>query len=906
VATSTTSMEGGKASFRCGVENAHAVSAERVAELLGSDIDRGLSWGEAELRLRRCGSNELRIQRGRSLFRIIMEQFENLFIVLLLAAALFSLYVGEVTDAALIIVIIVFMAFVGALQEYRAERILEGLKRLASPKARVLRDGKVAIIPSENLVPGDVVLLSEGDRVPADARLVETRDLYVDESMLTGESMPVHKEAGVVVAENALVSERLNMVFSGTYVTRGSAKAIVTATGINTYIGRIARIMEQSERVRTPFQEELDRLAKRIAIIVTVIAILNLAIGLLLSEAGLLDLILASIALAVAAVPEGLPAVVTITFSIAAWNMARRNALVRRLAAVEALGSANVIATDKTGTLTMNEMTVKRVLSAAGEECVVRGEGYGGGGHVECGGARLSVKDSAWARLVALTAALNNNAELVDGRVQGDPLEASLLVFAERMGLNLMMVRRDYRRIREVGFSSERKMMTVVVESGRETLVLSKGAPEVIIERSVSYMDTRGNSHPMDGDSRDALLKLVEEEAGKGFRVIALAYRRISADEARGMADSELESGLTFLALLSLIDPPRPEVPEAVRKAIEAGIRVVMVTGDHPSTAQAVARMIGLPSGKTVTGWDIERMGKEELLEAARDAIVYARVTPEHKARIVEAYREMGYVVAVTGDGVNDAPALKLADIGVAMGVRGTEVAKEAADIVLLDDNFASIIAAIEEGRRSFDNVKRTTLYLLSANLAEVVTVLYASLRGIGIIFSAPMLLWLNVVTDAFPAIGLAFEEAEPDVMKRPPRGRREPVLGRAQFKYLTLLSIVEVLLTLGFYHLYALHDVELGRAAAFLALMDAELAQSMALRRLNESSLDLRALVKNKPWLFGYMVGALLAALAVTMLAPLFKLAPLGLVDVMGIFAVSHMVVLGYEEARKRLGLRI
>lgn len=888
----------------CVVEDAHARSRDEVLRVLGVSPDKGLSSSEAGERLVECGPNTLEAGKKRGFLGVFIEQFKNLFVVMLLAATAFSFVVGETLDAILILAIVLFMAIMGSVQEYRAEKILETLKRLASPKARVLRDGRIVVVDSSELVPGDVILLSEGDRVPADARLIEDRDLYVDESMLTGESVPVRKQAGVVLPSDVIESDRVNIVYSGTFVVRGTGKAVVVATGVNTYMGRIARIVAEAEETRTPFQVELDRLAKRIAAIVVAVAAMSFVIGFVKHEAELIDLVLTSIALAVAAVPEGLPAIVVIVFSVAAWNMARRNALVRRLAAVEALGSASVIATDKTGTLTVNEMTVKRLLSPSGNAYSVTGEGYSFKGGVFLGEKRVDINESRWAHLVALVSALNNNAEVSDGEIQGDPLEAALIVLAAKLGLDPHEARRRYRRLREISFSSERKRMTVIVDYDGKILVLSKGAPEVIVERSVAYMDDNGVVRDLDTATKQKLLTEVEEDAGKGFRVIALAYREGGREDLEASEDT-VESKLVLLGFASLIDPPRPEAPEAVKKAIGAGIRVVMVTGDHPATARAIAEMIGLPRGRVVTGWELERMSDEELARIADEVTVFARVTPVHKARIVRVYRSLGHIVAVTGDGVNDAPALKLADIGVAMGMRGTDVAKEAADIILLDDNFATIVAAVEEGRRSFDNVKRTVLYLLSANIAEVAAIFYAALRGIGIIFTAPMLLWINIVTDGFPAAGLAFEEAEKDVMKRPPRRRDEPILGKNQLAYLLILGIVLTSLTLALYHYYDEKGHDVGRAAGFYALMAGELALSFSMRRLN-TPMTPGMLFRNKQWLMGYMAGLAFSIAAVTVLAPLFSVARLGLVDIVLITIAGHAVILGFEEARKRAGLRI
>ena len=898
-------MVSANTSVPCIVEDAHARSGDEVLRLLGVSPDKGLAESEARMRLEKCGPNVLEAGKKRGFLDVFVEQFKNLFVVMLLAATLFSLVVGETIDAILIFAIILFMAVMGSVQEYRAEKILETLKKLASPKAHVLRGGRIVVVDSSELVPGDIIVLSEGDRVPADARVIEDRDLYVDESMLTGESIPVRKQADVVLQRDVIESDRVNIVYSGTFVVRGSGKAVVVATGMNTYMGRIARIVAEAEEIKTPFQVELDRLAKRIAAIIVAIAAMSFIIGYVKHEAGLVDLILTSIALAVAAVPEGLPAIVVIVFSVAAWNMARRNALVRRLAAVEALGSASVIATDKTGTLTVNEMTVKRILAPEGRVYTVTGEGYSFKGGVFIGERRVTASENKWAHLVALVSLLNNNAEVSNGKIRGDPLEAALIVLAAKLGLDPATTRRRYRRLREISFSSERKRMTVIVDHDGKLLVLSKGAPEVIVERSVAYMDSNGVVVDLSDSMRQELLKKVEEEAGKGFRVIALAYREANREELEA-DDEAIESKLVLLGFASLIDPPRPEVPEAVRKALSAGIKVVMVTGDHPATARAIADMIGLPEGRVVTGWELERMSDEELAKIADEVTVFARVTPEHKARIVRVYRSLGHIVAVTGDGVNDAPALKLADIGVAMGIRGTDVAKEASDIILLDDNFATIVAAVEEGRRSFDNVKRTVLYLLSANIAEVAVIFYAALRGIGIIFTAPMLLWINLVTDGFPAAGLAFEEAESDVMKRPPRRRDEPILGKNQLIYLLVLGMFITFLVLATYHYYEPHyGHEASVAAAFLTMMSSELALSLSLRRLN-TPLSPAMILKNKQWLLGYIAGLVLSIAAVTLLAPLFKIEPLAPRQIAVLIIIPHIAIMVFEEVRKRTALRI
>ena len=846
-----------------------------------------------------CGLNVLGVRKRKSFLSIFLDQFKNLLVVLLLVATAISILVGEIIDAILIVAIVLFMAIVSAFQEYRAERILEALKRLGSPKARVIREGRIMEVDASEVVPGDIILLFEGDRVPADARLVEAVDLYVDESLLTGESVPVGKRADIVLPEKTIESDRINMVFTGTYVVRGRGKAIVVATGKNTYLGRIAQLVEEVEEVKTPFQEEMDKLARKIAAIVVLIAATSFLVGYILYEVGIIDLLLSSIALAVAAVPEGLPAIVTIVLSVAAWIMAKRRALVRRLAAVESLGAATVIATDKTGTLTLNRLRVEKLLIGAQPRDI----------KLESLTDREIPQNVA--NPVALIAALNNTlvVEKVDNDVKfrGDPLEVALVQMVYKLGYDPLKLRKEYKVVREIPFSSERKRMTVVVQdnSSGKLFVLVKGAPEILLERSTAVYAEEGLVR-IDKSISVELLNVFEHYASEGYRLIGLAFKELDRDIDIETIDAEdLEKNLVYLATTCLIDPPRPEVPEAVHKALGAGIRVVMITGDHPATARAIAKMIGLPVRKVLTGVELEEISDEELARIVDEVDIYARVTPEHKARIVRLLRAKGHVVAVTGDGVNDAPALKLADIGVAMGKRGTDVAKEAADIIILDDNFATIVAAIEEGRKAFDNVKRTVLYLLTANTAEVATIFYSALVGIGLLLTAPMLLWINVVTDGFPAAGMAFEEAEPDIMKRRLRGRRRGVLGRDQLIYLLLIGLVFSAATLVAAYFYMPYGIRTARSAAFLALMSLELGLSLSLRRLN-STVFSYSILSNRAWVLGYLAGLALAIIGTGPLASAMKGAVLDPATQLTLLAYGHIIAITVDEVRKRLGLKI
>ncbi len=678
------------------------MEAGEVVAALGSDAERGLSEKEAEERLERFGRNALERKRRRSIVSMVVDQFKDPLVLLLFGAALISFFVGETVDAALIVAILLVNGAIGFVQEYKAEDALEKLRSMLKPTARVVRDGEVKIIDAELLVPGDIILLEEGDRVPADARLLESRDLMVDESLLTGESVPVEKDAAWV--GDAGVADRKNVVYLGTTVVRGRGKAVVYATGKETEMGRIAESLGEIKEEKTVFEEEMEKLSSLIGKITLGVA-LTVVVVYVLRGLDLLEAVSVGIALAVAAVPEGLPVVITLALSLGVLQMARKNALVRRLKSVEVLGSVDAICTDKTGTITQNRMKV-----------------------VEWWG------DEEWLKVVASCC---NNADLRSGT--GDPMELALKEFAGDV---------ECKRLSEIPFSSERKMMTVVVELHGKRYILTKGAPEVIGELV-----------------GEPFLERAEEMAERGLRVIALAYKE---DDGRPE-----EPTYRLAGVVGLLDPPRKEVIEALRVAKEAGIRTIMITGDHRKTALAVARMVGI-EGRVITGKELEEMSDEELEEVIEEVGVFARVDPHHKLRIVRALQRRGHVVAMTGDGVNDAPALKAADVGIALG-SGTDVAKEVSDIVLLDNNYAAIVEAVKEGRRIFDNIKKFVMYLLSANTGEVVAVFSASLLGKLLLKPAHLLL-LNIVTDGAPAVALALDPPEEDVMKRPPRRRGEPL----------------------------------------------------------------------------------------------------------------------------------
>jgi P-type Ca2+ transporter type 2C len=741
------------------------LEVEEVAARLATSPTSGLSSQEATSRLGQHGPNELTTTGGTSPWRLLLDQFRNVLILILLVAVGLSVVLGHATEAVVIAAIVLLAALLGFAQEYRAERAIEALGRLAAPRATVLRDGEEVDVPARELVPGDVLLLHAGDRASADGRVFEAVNLQVEESALTGESLPVAKQTAALDGDDRLpLGDRTNMVYAGTAATYGRGRALVVATGMETEFGRIARMLETIERGKTPLQESLDRVAMVLARAALVVVLLVVSLGLVRGQP-LLDMLLFGVALAVAVVPEALPAVITISLTLAAQRMVRRNALVRRLPAIETLGSVTVICSDKTGTLTRDEMTVRKLV-VGGEVLEVTGSGYVPEGDFRRDGTRVEPPPAA---LEALRAAvLASDARLVrrdeDGPwlVRGDPTEGALVVAAAKAGLDRVALEKRFPRVDEVPFTSESKRMTTLHRTRDGIVAYAKGAPEVILPAC-----------RLDPEELDALLATARELAGEALRVLAVA-RRPHATTANA------ERELTFLGLIAMIDPPRQEAKDAVDRSKTAGIVPVMITGDHPLTAQAIAREVGiLTDGRTVTGAELEAMDDAELEREVERIEVYARVSPLHKLRVVDALQRRGHTVAMTGDGVNDAPALKKADIGVAMGITGTDVAKEAAAMTLTDDNFASIVSAVEAGRGVFANIKKYLMYLLAANLGEIGLLVGASLLGKPLPLSAVQILYVNLATDGLPALALSVDPAERDLMRRPPRRRETGIFTR-------------------------------------------------------------------------------------------------------------------------------
>jgi len=788
-------------------------SFEQVVTALGTDLRNGLTQAEARIRLERYGRNELTVKQPVPAWRKFLAQFQDPLVLLLLIATATSatlwLYERDSAlpyEAIVIFAVVLLNAILGYVQEARAESAIAALRQISAAHAKVIRDGKQESIVATEVVPGELLLIEEGDTISADARVVQSTALQTAEASLTGESLPVSKDTAPI-DEEVGIGDRHNMIFSGTIVTYGHGRAVVTATGMQTQIGRIAGMLDEAAPETTPLQRELARVGKLLGYVVIAIAIVMIATIIIVEDISgfnaLFDVLILGVALAVAAVPEGLPAVVTTVLSLGVQRMAKRNAIVRHLSAVETLGSANVIASDKTGTLTKNEMTVRSVVTASGR-VTVTGTGYTPEGEVTsaAGGAIDETLRPELVRALAVADRANNAVlQQQDDRwtIQGDPTEGALIVAARKAGLSAEKLDGRWERIAEVPFSSTRKLMTTIhsdAEQDERVLVFTKGAPDILLARC--SQEVLGEStRPLTPQRRREILECAEDLATEALRTLGVALRALPRKELRGEVDERVEHDLAFAGLIGMIDPPRAEAKDAVARAHGAGIRTMMITGDHPRTATVIAEELGVITGavsRAVTGAELEKMTDEMLDQTVKEVSIYARVNPEHKLRIVKSLQRAGAVVAMTGDGVNDAPALKTADIGLAMGITGTDVAKEAADMVLADDNFATIVAAVEEGRAIFSNIRKFLRYLLSSNIGEVMTMFFGVLLADTIGLNAPagtvvlpllatQLLWINLVTDGAPALALGVDPVHERVMQKPPRSPDEGVItGRMWF----------------------------------------------------------------------------------------------------------------------------
>ena len=724
-------------------------SPEEICQELGSHLE-GLSSAEARQSAEKYGKNALAEGKKKTPLRIFLEQYKDFLVIILIIAAIVSAITGDVESTVVIITVITMNAILGTVQTLKAEKSLSNLKKLSSPSAKVLRNGEAAVVPSEDVVVGDIVIVEAGDQIPADGRLIESASLQVNESALTGESLNIDKSIDTITGECPL-AERANMVYSGSFVTYGRGKFIATEIGMNTEVGKIASLIQNAEERKTPLQRTLDSFGRKLSIGILIICALVFGLQLIradtINKAVIMDSLLFAIALAVAAIPEALSSIVTIVLSFGTQKMSKENAIIRKLQAVEGLGSVSVICSDKTGTLTQNKMTVRKIVV---------------GGHVIA--ADDSEMENSGEKLLVTASVLCNDSQIREGTEIGDPTETALISFARNRGLSDDQIRIDCKRISEIPFDSDRKLMSTLNVVNGENVMFTKGAADVLTERmNITH------------EQKEQIRAQVEELSSQGLRVLCFAFKKFNAAEI----NIEDENGLEYMGLIAMMDPPRAESKQAVEECKAAGIKPVMITGDHVVTASAIAKEIGILQNRSeaVEGAELDKYSDEELITYVRDKSVYARVTPEHKIRIVKAWQHNDKIVSMTGDGVNDAPALKQADVGVAMGITGTEVSKDAAAMVLADDNFATIVKAVKNGRNIYDNIKKSILFLLSGNLAGIITVLFCSLAALPVPVAAIHLLFINLLTDSLPAIALGLEPHSDAVMKRKPRPANESIL---------------------------------------------------------------------------------------------------------------------------------
>jgi Ca2+-transporting ATPase len=901
----------------------HGQPVDAVVQDLRSDLDRGLDPEDARGRIQTVGPNELTERPRPGFLALLWDQFNNYLVIILVAAAVIAALLGEYVDAVAIMCIVVLNAVIGVIQESKAEQALAALKKMAAPSAQVIRGGQQLTVPARDLVPGDLVLLEAGNYVPADMRLVTTVNLKIEEASLTGESVPVEKHAGLVLDGDAPLGDRRNCAYMSTLITYGRGRGLVTGTGMRTQIGLIAEMIQAYEEEDTPLQQKLEHLGKVLGTVCIAICAVVLVYGLVrdthLLEAfqtgflnywrteqrDIINLFLTAVSLAIAAVPEGLPAIVTICLALGMQQMVKRHALIRKLPAVETLGCATVVCSDKTGTLTQNEMTVVRGW-VAGRTLRLTGEGYNPAGQLLVDGRPVEARGDADLTVLLHGALLCSDARLEEGadgsgarswRMVGDPTEGALVVAAAKGGFRRAELEAALPRVQEIPFDSDRKRMTTIhrrdgapaagvtdAVSYPPVLAFVKGAPDVILEHC-THLQRAGTVEPLTEDRRREVLDQNRRMAQEALRVLGVAYRPLPEAPASPQAE-QVERDLVFVGLLGMIDPARPEVVDAVRVARGAGLKSIMVTGDYKDTAEAIAAEIGLRTegGIVLTGPEIEKLSDEELAARVERVDVCCRVSPQHKTRIVDALKARDHVVAMTGDGVNDAPALKRANIGVAMGITGTDVTKQTADMVLTDDNYASIVAAIEQGRIIYSNIRKFVYFLLACNAGEVLIIFGAMLAGLPIPLRPVHLLWLNLVSDGAPALALGMEEGDRDIMKHPPRPPREPVINRDMAIGIGVIALVDAVVILAVFALalqrYPGH-LEVAQTTAFVTLCVSELLRAFTARSEYQSVFTIGPFTNR--WMLGAVAlsfSLVLLVVYVPFLAPFFDTVPLSLRD--------------------------
>lgn len=887
----------------------HQMATDDLLSELEVHSDQGITDEQAATRRETMGWNELSEGARVSPIALLLNQFKDFMVLVLAGATLVSGLLGEYLDAITIISIIILNGILGFVQEFRAERSLRALKQLSAPSAKVIRQGQLKHLPAKELVPGDIVVLESGDRIPADVRWIETNSCYVEESALTGESMPVNKHNQVIARGDIPLGDMKNMGFMGTMMSRGNAKCVVIRTGMDTEMGKIAHLIESTETMETPLQHRLEQLGKILIIVALALTVMVVVAGILHGQPAL-AMFLAGVSLAVAAIPEGLPAIVTIALAIGVQRMIKRKAIVRKLPSVETLGCASVICSDKTGTLTQNKMTVTR-LWLGGRMLEVSGEGYEPTGHVTENGLPIDMKNDQALRRLLQISALCNNAHLEEKvvnpseqmrqskskkkdltemeeqsawNIKGDPTEGALLVMAAKLGATPSSLGTAYTRESELPFDSERKRMSVVVSHQGGRLVYTKGAPDVLIDRC-NYILWDGKVVPFTATFKQRVQAANEQLAKQALRVLGLAYRDLKSNENTADED-RVESQLVFAGLTGMIDPPRREVRDAIVQCRRAGIKTVMITGDHQLTAEAIANQLGIipKQGQTINGAQLSQLDDDQLDKIVDQVYVYARVSPEHKLRIVKSLQRKGHIVAMTGDGVNDAPAIKAADIGIAMGQSGTDVTKEASSLILSDDNFSTIVSAIEEGRGIYENIRKFIRYLLASNVGEILVMFFAMIAGLPLPLVPIQILWVNLVTDGLPAMALGVDQPEKDLMLHRPRSAKENIFARrlgwkivSRGFLIGICTLAAFWITLGADHNNA-DQLRLAQSVAFATLVMAQLIHVFDCR--SSRSIFHRNILQNR-----VLVLAVLSSLVLMLgvmyfepLQPIFKTVPLGL----------------------------
>ena len=864
-------------------------SIGEVVQNSKTDLKIGLSSPEVKKRLDEVGPNQLEEKKGRTPWDMFLGQFKDVLVLILLISALVSFILGEVSDAIVIAIILILNATLGVVQEYKAEKSLAALKKMTTSNALVIRDGKQARIEATQLVPGDVVLLESGDHIPADLRLSKVTNLKIQEAVLTGESVPVEKKSELIDKENVSLGDRNNLAFMGTAVISGRGRGIVVATGMKTEMGQIAGMLEEQKQEETPLQKKLNQVGKKLGLIILIVVGFVVLLG-YLRGIEFFEMFLVGISLAVAAVPEGLPAVVTVVLALGVQRMIKKNVIVRRLPAVETLGATTVICSDKTGTLTQNQMTVRKLVLPE-KNIEVEGEGYQPVGKFYQTEQEIQPQTDPDLSLLLRGAVLCNNAELQKNNdneqweIIGDPTEGALVVTAAKAGYDKKKMEEDYPLIKEFPFDSDRKQMSTLHQTpDRSQIIFVKGAPDQVIS-FCTYYQKNGKKEEMEESIKNKVLSQNRELAEEALRVLAIAYRFVDVDkenldEIKEIKDAEKE--LIFLGLIAMIDPPRKDAIESVKICMKAGILPIMITGDYSLTAKAIASELGIyrSGDRIITGEELEKMSQSELEEAVGNTTIFARVSPRHKRRIVSALQKNKQIVAMTGDGVNDAPALKESDIGVAMGISGTDVTKEASDMILTDDNFASIVGAVEEGRKIYQNIKKFIHYLISCNLGEIIAISGAILIGLPSPLIPIQILWVNLVTDGLPALALGLDPAEEDIMRRPPRDPNKGIFsGKMGFNIFSQGIFIGLLSLSAFYIGISFYSLDIARTMAFATLSFSQLYQSLNSRSEKYSIFKL-GLFTNLYLIMAIFISGILQLLVISIasLQIIFKTVPLTL----------------------------